>query len=201
MISQPRRFGPRCPAAVDAYIGIGANLGRPQRQIEQAFVALRRLPRTRLTAISSLYRTTPVGPQDQPDYINAAAGLRTRLTPTELLGALQSIEQRLGRVRDGRRWGPRMLDLDLLLYGDLCLDTPALRLPHPWMHRRGFVLVPLADIAPAGLLVPGRGRLTELLSAVGRGGIQRVERPCPDGSPVDFPAGAMIPGQQGLAAG
>lgn len=174
MISRPRRQGRRRPASVSAYIGLGANLGEPRRQVEHAVEALRQLPRSRLTAVSANYRTAPVGPQDQPDYINAVAALRTGLPPTALLAGLQSIERRLGRVRDGRHWGPRMLDLDLLLFGRLCLDTPALRLPHPWMHQRGFVLVPLAEIAPADLLVPGRGRLAELLAAVERGGIQRL---------------------------
>ena len=174
MIRQPIRSGRWRPAPVSVYVGLGANLGDPQHQIDRAIIALHRLPRTRVVAVSAIYRTAPVGPQDQPDYLNAVAALSTRLGPVALLGRLQSIEQSLGRVRDGKRWGPRMLDLDLLLYGQLCLDTPALRLPHPWMHRRGFVLVPLADIAPAELLVPGRGRLEDLLVAVDRGGIQRL---------------------------
>lgn len=115
-----------------------------------------------------------MGPQDQPDYINAVAALRTRLALLQSLAAAQAIEQRLGRVRDGRHWGPRMLDLDLLLYGGLCMDTAALQLPHPLMHQRGFVLVPLADVAPADLAVPGRGRLADLLAGVDRDDIQRL---------------------------
>jgi len=128
---------------------------------------------TRLAA-SALYRTKPVGPQDQPDYINAVAALETRLMPRALLAALQGIERRHGRVRDGSRWGPRTLDLDLLLYGGEELDLPGLHIPHAQMHRRAFVLVPLADVAAASLVVPGRGRLGQLLAQVDGSGVERV---------------------------
>lgn len=150
----------RVPTSV--YIGLGANLDDPRRQVESAAAELDTLPRSRLAALSRLYRTAPVGPQDQPDFINAVARLETLLDPMSLLAALQRIERRHGRIRNGRRWGPRTLDLDILLFGDLSLDAPALTVPHPQMHRRAFVLVPLADIAPDALAVPGQGRLGDL---------------------------------------
>jgi 2-amino-4-hydroxy-6-hydroxymethyldihydropteridine diphosphokinase len=198
MIRRQGRLSRRWPAAPIAYVGLGANLGDSRRQVERAIIALRRLPRTRLETVSALYRTAPVGPQDQPDYVNAVAALRTSMTPIALLLALQSIEQRLGRVRDGRRWGPRMLDLDLLLYGRLSLDTPMLSLPHPRMHQRGFVLVPLADIAPADLPVPGRGRLADLLATVDRRGIQRLPGPGPR---TEASGAVLAVGPQGLTLG
>jgi 2-amino-4-hydroxy-6-hydroxymethyldihydropteridine diphosphokinase len=123
------------------------------------------LPQCRPVARSSLYATTPVGPIPQPDYINAAAALATTLAPVALLAALQQVERDHGRIRDGTRWGPRTLDLDLLVYGQRRLQQPDLQLPHPEMHRRAFVLVPLAQIAPEGLEIPGLGRLADLLAA------------------------------------
>jgi 2-amino-4-hydroxy-6-hydroxymethyldihydropteridine diphosphokinase len=114
---------------------------------------------------SSLYASSPVGPVDQPEFVNAVAAVTTTLAPLALLAALQAIEQAHDRVRDGTRWGPRTLDLDLLICGESQLHTPALELPHPEIARRAFVLVPLAEIAPAGLLIPGQGRLDELLAA------------------------------------
>jgi len=166
-MAEPCRIRP-----VPAYIGLGANLDDPRGQVERAAAELAALPHSRLTACSPLYRTAPVGPQDQPDYVNAAARLETRLAPLDLLAALQAIERRHGRVRDGCRWGPRTLDLDILLYGSLRLAQPGLHLPHVEMHRRAFVLVPLADIASADLLVPGHGVLGELLGSVDLAGIE-----------------------------
>lgn len=165
-------MGESCSAEpVTVYIGLGANLGDPRRQVEQAIAELAILPHGRLLAVSPLYRTAPVGPPDQPDYINAVARIDTLLSPRGLLVALQCIERRHGRVRDGSRWGPRTLDLDILLYGDAQIDAPGLHLPHAEMHRRAFVLVPLADIAPPGLWIPGRGALGALLSGLDRSGI------------------------------
>jgi 2-amino-4-hydroxy-6-hydroxymethyldihydropteridine diphosphokinase len=115
-----------------------------------------------------------VGPQDQPDFVNAAVRLETRLAAGELLAALQALERAHGRVRNGTRWGPRTLDLDILLFGDAVVDRPGLRIPHPELTRRAFVLVPLADVAPAGLRVPGHGVLGELLAACPRDGIRRL---------------------------
>jgi 2-amino-4-hydroxy-6-hydroxymethyldihydropteridine diphosphokinase len=146
-----------------AYVGLGSNLDDPQTQVHRALDALDALPATRLVAASKLYATAPVGPQDQPDYVNAVARLETGLAPTELLAALLGIEATQGRCRDGTRWGPRTLDLDLLLHGQTRLDLPGLHLPHPQIRHRAFVLIPLADLAPADLEIPGQGILSDLL--------------------------------------
>ena len=146
---------------VTAYIGLGANLDNPAAHLRRALQDLAAISTTRMSAGSPLYKSRPLGPQDQPDYINAVARLETGLTPQALLAELLAVERRHGRERDGRRWGPRPLDLDLLLYGDAKLDTPGLTVPHPGLHERAFVLYPLADIAP-DLLIPERGRVREL---------------------------------------
>ncbi|WP_069384940.1 2-amino-4-hydroxy-6-hydroxymethyldihydropteridine diphosphokinase [Halomonas caseinilytica] len=138
-----------------AWIGLGSNLDAPRSHVERALSELDQLPLTRRRRASSLYATRPVGPADQPDFINAVAQLETRLSPLALLDQLQALEQRHGRVRE-RRWGPRTLDLDLLLFDDRRLVTPRLTLPHPEMVKRAFVLVPLAEIAPALVLPDGR---------------------------------------------
>lgn len=135
------------PPPALAYIGLGSNLDIPHDQIRRALAALARLPLSELAASSPLYASSPVGPQDQPDFVNAVAAIRTRLSPLALLDQLQALEQRHRRVRL-RRWGPRTLDLDLLWYAGVTLETPRLRLPHPEMRRRRFVLEPLAEIAP-----------------------------------------------------
>lgn len=144
-----------------AYIGIGSNLADPAARVQAAFGELERLPDSRLRARSSLYRSKPMGPIDQPDFINAVAAVDTRLSAADLLQALAQIETRQGRERGAERWGPRTLDLDLLLYGEHRITTPALTLPHPGMHKRDFVLVPLAEIA-GDLEVPGLGSLSTL---------------------------------------
>jgi 2-amino-4-hydroxy-6-hydroxymethyldihydropteridine diphosphokinase len=123
-----------------------------------------------LDAISRFYRSAPLGPPGQPDYCNAVCAITTRWPPAMLLGALQGIEDAAGRKRGGERWGPRLLDLDLLLYDALVVDTPSLKLPHPQMHLRNFVLAPLADLAPA-LVVPGHGKVIDLWAAVGNDGL------------------------------
>ncbi|TLF53665.1 2-amino-4-hydroxy-6-hydroxymethyldihydropteridine diphosphokinase [Halomonas urmiana] len=130
------------------WIGLGSNLENPREHVARALEELDCLPLTRRVAASRLYASRPVGPADQPDYVNAVAHLVTRLSPLALLDQLQALEQRHGRVR-GRRWGPRTLDLDLLLYDDRRLALPRLTLPHPEMTRRAFVLVPLAELAPS----------------------------------------------------
>lgn len=135
-------------------IGLGSNLDQPATQLQRAFDALAQLPHSHLAACSPLYLTTPVGPQDQPDFINAVALLDTTLAPLDLLDALQALEQRAGRVRH-RHWGERTLDLDLLLYGDQHIDLPRLRVPHPQMTRRAFVLVPLHAVWPDLVLPDG----------------------------------------------
>ncbi|HHQ42371.1 MAG TPA: 2-amino-4-hydroxy-6-hydroxymethyldihydropteridine diphosphokinase, partial [Chromatiales bacterium] len=153
-----------------AYVGLGANLGDARASLRRALEALAALPASRLVAVSSLYRTRPHGPQDQPDFLNAVAALETALAPVELLARLQAIEAAAGRRRDGPRWGPRTLDLDLLLHGAARLETPRLVLPHPRIAERPFVLVPLAELDPA-LEVPGAGPVAALRARCGEGGI------------------------------
>ena len=146
---------------VAAFIGLGSNLGEPERQLSRALVELDGLAHSRLTGQSPLYGSRPVGPPAQPDYVNAVARLDTSLDAFVLLDALQAIERSHGRVR-GERWGARTLDLDLLLYGDRQIDTAVLQVPHPQLHLRAFVLVPLHDLAP-DLELPGLGPLAEYL--------------------------------------
>lgn len=138
-----------------AWIGLGSNLDTPVRHVRTALGELAALPVTRLVAASSLYAGGPVGPHDQPDFINAVAALETRLSPLALLDQLQALEQRHRRVRE-RHWGPRTLDLDLLIYNDCMLVSPRLVLPHPQLLSRAFVIVPLAEIAPELVLPDGR---------------------------------------------
>jgi 2-amino-4-hydroxy-6-hydroxymethyldihydropteridine diphosphokinase len=169
----PERAGDTNPTVL-AYVGLGSNLERPQEQLLRAFDEFSRLPGTCLSASSGLYRNPPMGPVPQPDYVNAVAALETRLSPLELLDGLQAIEQAHGRVRI-ERWGPRTLDLDLLLYADQIIDEPRLQVPHPGLHERPFVLYPLAEIAP-GLTIPGRGPLAEWLARCPSGGLVRIDR-------------------------
>lgn len=159
---------------VTAYIGLGSNLADPQARLRCAFTELAQLPQSQLLAQSSLYRSTPMGPQDQPDYINAVAALETALSPLALLAGLQAVETAHQRVR-GERWGPRTLDLDLLLYADQTIDLPTLTVPHPGLYERNFVLYPLAEIAP-GLVIPGVGVLDELLARCERGSLVVIEK-------------------------
>lgn len=154
------------------YLGLGANLGTPAAQVERALALIAALPDTTLLARSSLYRSDPVGPAGQPDYCNAACVIDTRLTPLALLDAVQGIEQEAGRIRDGIRWAARLLDIDLLHVEGLKLSTPQLSLPHPHLQERNWVLVPLAEIAPA-LDIPGLGAISELASAIGSAGLRR----------------------------
>ena len=147
-----------------AYIALGSNLEEPQRQLQAGFAALARLPDTQLVAQSSLYRSAPVGYANQPDFMNAVAVIHTALTPRVLLEALLAIERAHGRVREFPD-APRTLDLDIVLYGEHVINEPGLTVPHPRMHQRAFVLAPLAEIAP-DVLVPGRGRVRDLLAAV-----------------------------------
>jgi 2-amino-4-hydroxy-6-hydroxymethyldihydropteridine diphosphokinase len=134
-------------APVIAYVGLGANLGDPPQQLREALKLLDAADEVEVVRVSTFYRNPPLGPADQPWYVNAAARLRTRLAAEELLRLLQQVEAAMGRVR-GPRWGPRTIDLDLLLYNGEVIFTPHLVVPHPEMHRRGFVLAPLAEIAP-----------------------------------------------------
>ncbi|MGB5325414.1 MAG: 2-amino-4-hydroxy-6-hydroxymethyldihydropteridine diphosphokinase, partial [Pseudomonadales bacterium] len=138
--------------SVRCYIGLGSNLSQPLLQLRRALIALDDLPRSRLQNCSSVYRSEPLGPGVQPDYLNAVAELHTALAPLPLLAALKAIERRAGRVHT-RRWAPRALDLDILLYGECRLQTRQLELPHPQLWQRNFVLYPLYEIAP-GLRFP-----------------------------------------------
>ena len=147
------------------YIGLGSNLADPPAQVEAGLRALARLPRTRLSAHSHLYLSAPWGRVDQPAFVNAVATLETELAPRDLLDALLALERAAGRERDGTRWGPRVLDLDRLVFGDRRIEEPGLRVPHPHLHERAFVLVPLAEIAP-GLDIPGWGRVADLLAYI-----------------------------------
>lgn len=145
-----------------AYVALGANLGDREGTIRRALDLLGSRPGVDVVAVSTLRETEPWGPVPQPRYVNGVAALDTTLGPRPLLEALLDVEQRLGRVR-GERWGPRTIDLDLLLHGDAELDEPGLELPHPRLHERVFVLEPLAELDPA-LVVPGRGRVSEILA-------------------------------------
>jgi 2-amino-4-hydroxy-6-hydroxymethyldihydropteridine diphosphokinase len=156
-----------------AYIGLGSNLDQPAEQLRAALAAIAALPDTTLEAVSSLYASSPLGPADQPDYVNAVAALDTHLTPLELLDCLQQIEQQQGRQRKAERWGPRTLDLDILLYGQQVIDLPRLQVPHYHLQARPFVLYPLAEIAPELLLPDGRV-LPELLEKCPALGLQRL---------------------------
>ena len=144
---------------------MGANLGRREETLDEALHLLGETEGVRIVARSELRETEPVGVVDQPLFLNGAVAVDTELSPRALLDALLAVERRLGRVRDGRRWGPRSIDLDLLLYGDEVLDDPGLRVPHPRLHERRFVLEPLAELDP-GLVVPGSGRVSDLLAAL-----------------------------------
>lgn len=157
-----------------AYVALGANLDDPQEQIVLAMEALDALPQTRVTARSPLYLTPPWGIAEQPDFVNAVVALETGLAPRALLAALQQLEARAGRVRDGVRNGPRLLDLDLLLHGRACLSEADLQIPHPRMTERAFVLLPLADIA-GDVDVPGRGQVRDLLERVDTSGCRRLQ--------------------------
>ncbi len=153
-----------------AFIALGANLGDPAATLASALRELEQLPGTRITGRSRFFGSRAVGPGVQPDYVNAVARMETELAPHELLDALQAIEARHGRVRDGTRWGPRTLDLDLLLYDDLTLRDGRLTLPHPEITRRNFVLAPLLDLEPE-LSIPGAGPAREALARIGTDGL------------------------------
>ena len=144
-----------------AYVGLGSNLQMPTRQIDTALELLGEMPKSRLVLASSLYRSAPFGGIEQPDFVNAAAALLTQLTPAELLAELQDIEFRQGRERTETRWGPRVLDLDLLAHGSSVIDEPGITIPHPGIGERNFVLLPLREIAPE-LVIPGLGRVVAI---------------------------------------
>lgn len=157
-----------------ACIGLGSNLDEPESQVRAGIEDLARLPHTRVVRTSRLFRSAPWGGVRQPDFVNAAVEVATRLDPRALLDALLAVERAHGRVRDGTRWGPRVLDLDLLLYGDLVVDEAGLRIPHPHLAERAFVLLPLADINP-GLEIPGQGRVRDLLARIDASGCVPID--------------------------
>jgi 2-amino-4-hydroxy-6-hydroxymethyldihydropteridine diphosphokinase len=153
-----------------AYVALGSNLADPTAQVTAALARLRGIRATRLIAQSRLWASRPLGPQDQPDFVNAVAGLLTQLDARELLQELKALERAMGRSDPVIRWGPRSIDLDLLMLGSDQLDEPGLRLPHPGVHERDFVLYPLAELAPE-LWIPGRGRVGTLARRVINRGI------------------------------
>ncbi|HJP04862.1 MAG: 2-amino-4-hydroxy-6-hydroxymethyldihydropteridine diphosphokinase [Chromatiales bacterium] len=166
-MAEPKHWSP-------AYVGIGSNLEDPASQVRAALDGLAELRDSRLVAASDLYRNPPLGPRDQPDYVNAAAGLLTRLSPEDLLAELHGLEKRQGRTRvKGDHWGPRIIDLDLLVFGRRIIHKPGLNLPHPGISERNFVLFPLCDIAPT-LAVPGQGIVFQLAQQLGDEDLQAI---------------------------
>ncbi len=157
-----------------AFIGLGSNLGDPAEQVRAGMAALARLAATRVEACSSLYRSAPVGRQDQPDFINAVCRVRTGLAPAALMQQLLRIETAHGRDRRGGKGGPRTLDLDLLLYGNEAIHSESLTVPHPRLHERAFVLYPLSELEP-DLAIPGHGPVRELLAACAGQRLQKMD--------------------------
>jgi len=161
--------------SIRAYVGLGGNVGDVEETMMEALMAIDGLPQTSIRAQSRLYRSPPWGRTDQDDFINAVIELRTRLAPRVLLDYLLEVESRFGRVRgEGDKWGPRTLDLDLLVFGEEVLDLPGMHVPHPHLHERAFVLVPLAEIANM-LQIPGRGQVGELLALIDSAGIEAID--------------------------
>lgn len=161
--------------SIRAYVGLGGNVGDVEDTMMEALMAIDGLPQTSIRAQSRLYRSPPWGRTDQDDFINAVVELRTRLAARVLLDYLLEVEEKFGRVRgDGDKWGPRTLDLDLLTFGEEILDLPGMHVPHPHLHERAFVLVPLAEIA-ATLQIPGRGQVGDLLAAIDSSGIEAID--------------------------
>jgi len=157
-----------------SFIGLGCNLGERKATLASAVQALKDHPSCSEVECSSLYESDPMGPQDQPDYMNAVVSLQTELDAHELLHLLQSIEKDHGRLRDGTRWGARTLDLDLLMYGDSIIETPTLMVPHAGIAQRSFVLMPLSELSP-NLVIPKHGKIAKLLSQCRQFGIRRLD--------------------------
>lgn len=161
--------------AVRAFVGLGGNVGDVASTLAEAIWAMDSLPQTSVRSQSGMYRSPPWGRTDQPHFVNAVVELQTRLAAIALLDSLVEIEEKLGRVRNpDDRWGPRTIDLDLLVFGDQSLRVPGLQVPHPRLHERGFVLVPLAEIAPS-LEIPGLGRVSDLLAAIDASGVEAID--------------------------
>jgi 2-amino-4-hydroxy-6-hydroxymethyldihydropteridine diphosphokinase len=153
-----------------AYIGLGANLQDPPAQLREALRLIGARPGIRVVATSQFYRSAPLGPGEQPDYCNAVCAVDTDLNPDRLLTHLHDVERQMGRERPPQRWAPRLIDLDLLHFERVKMRTSRITLPHPEMHKRNFVLAPLAEIAPS-LELPGLGIVAELATAIGRDGL------------------------------
>ncbi|MFT6414522.1 MAG: 2-amino-4-hydroxy-6-hydroxymethyldihydropteridine diphosphokinase [Glaciecola sp.] len=158
---------------IEVYIGLGSNLAQPEKQIQAACCSLAKLPDSRLIKCSSLYQSLPMGPQDQPNYVNAVALITTTLSPETLLQQTQLIENQQGRIRKANRWGPRTLDLDMLLYGNQQIDNQYLTVPHSGMKQREFVLYPLLEIAP-DLILPCGEKLADLVLSCPLNGLQKM---------------------------
>lgn len=152
------------------YIALGSNLADPLQQVESALLAIKQIPHSRFQRHSRFYRTKPLGPQDQPDYLNAVVEIHTGLEPEQLLDETQKIELNQGRVRKAQRWGPRTLDLDILFYGNRVISSPRLTVPHYDLKNREFMLYPLAEIAP-DLIFPDGTKLSALLDTVPKNGL------------------------------
>ncbi|MCW8925496.1 MAG: 2-amino-4-hydroxy-6-hydroxymethyldihydropteridine diphosphokinase [Xanthomonadales bacterium] len=157
-----------------AWLGLGSNQQNPVARLNEALDQLAKLDRTVIIATSSFYRTPPWGDEHQDDFVNAVTQLETSLAPADLLAGTRGIEDSMGRVRSARRWGPRVIDIDLLLYGSERFKLDHLEVPHPRMHERAFVLVPLAEL-DRSLDIPGRGTVGKLLQNIDRSGIIRLE--------------------------
>jgi 2-amino-4-hydroxy-6-hydroxymethyldihydropteridine diphosphokinase len=162
------------PAWTPCYVALGSNLDQPIEQIRRAIHELMQITATRVVAKSSLYQSVPMGPQDQPSFINAVVALLTQLNALQLLEKLQAVEQRMGRQAPTMHWGPRMIDLDMLIHGDTHCDLPALKLPHPGLLLRNFVMAPLAEIAPH-LWVSKTQTAAQVAQQLGIAGLQRIE--------------------------
>ena len=156
---------------ITAYIGLGSNLSDPVMQIHQAITAVQDIDDSNVTCVSSIYFSRPMGPQDQPDYINAVLAIETNLSAIELLNTLQAIETEAGRVRKDNRWGARILDLDILLYGNEIIKSQRLTVPHYGLKLREFVLLPLAEIA-ADLILPDGDNILELSQGIDKNGLK-----------------------------
>ena len=159
---------------MQAWLGLGANLQHPVMQVNEALSRLDRADGIEVCQVSSFYRTPPWGDEQQDDFINAVVRVETRLDPLSLLHSLQSIENAMGRQRSGRQWGPRIIDIDLLLFGDQVVNSAELHVPHPRIHERAFVLLPFAEL-DAGIEIPGQGKVGALLSQLDCSGIFRLD--------------------------
>jgi len=157
-----------------AWLGLGSNLQQPVAQLREAIERLDSLSNVEVTRESSFYRTPPWGDEQQDDFINCVVQIKTSLDPVALLGKLHSVENAMGRRRSERRWGPRIIDIDLLLFGELQYHSDELEVPHPRMHERAFVLVPLAELE-AGLAIPGRGTIEKFLQQLDCSGISQLD--------------------------